>query len=366
MKTLFVDVDNICYEGAKSGSLRNSIGMLKEISIYNNVEILEIYNLKDSNTDRNNPIKTFYDNIEGLDVTSLEYDLCKVADFLLNNSFECIIITLFSVFLEKKDLDLLELVQKHSKKLIININDILYVKYDQLSKTDAQQYKNILKNSTIISCSNFVRDNVEKDLGVESIVIYPLTNISTETVNKIDDYITFINPIELKGLKVFEKVAEIMPDKKFLVVCGWQESEGYKAKTKNVKVIPFQKDILNVWRQTKILLALSIVPEAYCRVVTEAMLNNCEVVGFDVGGIKEASCGMGTIIEPIQNYGSIIYPKLEECDIELKAKEIKSIIENMKFDKKTDRQILSFLKQQQVERNSIYRRIFNEWVFYSI
>ena len=246
MRTLFVDVDNICYEGAKSGSVRNSIGMLKEISSYNDIDILEIYNLTDSNTDRNNPTKTFYDNIEGINVMNLEYDLCKVRDFLVNNSFDCIIITLFSVFLEKKDLDLLGLLKKYSKKLVFNINDILYVKYDQLSKTEVQQYKNILKNSTIISCSNFVRNNVKKDLGVESIVIYPLTNISTQTTVKIDDYITFINPIELKGLKIFEKVAEIMSYEKFLVVCGWKESEGYEAKTKNIKVIPFQKDILQV------------------------------------------------------------------------------------------------------------------------
>jgi len=360
MKTLFVDVDNICYEGTKSGSLRNSIGMIKEISSYNSVEILEIYNSKDSNTDRNNPIKTFHDYIEGIKVTNIEYDLINISNFISENAFDYIIITLFSVFLEKKDLDLLELLQKHCKKLVININDILYVKYDQLTKIDALQYKNILKKSTIISCSNFVRNNVKKDLGVESIVIYPLTNISTQTVDKIDDYITFINPIELKGLKVFEKVAEIMPEKKFLVVCGWQESEKYEAKTKNVKVIPFQENILNVWKQTKILLALSIVPEAYCRVVTESMLNNCEVIGFDVGGIKEAACGMGTIIKPIINHGSTIYPRLDSSDIELKAIEIKNIIENIKFDKKTDQQVLSFLKQQQVERNSIYRRIFNE------
>lgn len=360
MRTLFVDVDNICYEGAKSGSVRNSIGMLKEISFYNDVDILEIYNSTDSNTDRNSHTKTFHKNIDGINVTNLEYNLENVLDFLKNNTFDCIVTTLFSVFLEKKDLDLLLMLQKHTKKFALNVNDILYVKYNQLNKQDAKIYEKILNNSIIISCSNFVRDNVKMDLGVDSIVVYPLTNISTNITNKIDSYITFINPIDIKGLKIFEKVAEIMPYEKFLVVCGWKESEGYKAKAKNIKVIPFQKDILNVWKQTKVLLALSIVPEAYCRVVTEALLNNCEVIGFDVGGIREAACGKGTIIESVKNHGSIIYPKLEESDIELKAIEIKNIIENMKFDKKTDQQILSFLKQQQVERNSIYRRIFNE------
>lgn len=360
MKVLFVDVDNICYEGIKSGSLCNSMGMLKEIGAYNHVEILEIYNPTDSNTDRNNQTKTFYEQIDGIKVTNSVYDLQNIDSVLSAGGFDCVITTLFSVFLERRDIELLALLRRYSRRLVININDVLYVKYDALSQADAELYRDILKSSTVIACSEFVKRNVSADLGVESLVVYPLTNISAETVEKEDGLITFINPIELKGLKVFERVAAIMPERQFLVVCGWQESEGYRPLTENVKVIPFQKNVLNVWKQTGILLALSIVPEAYCRVVTEALLNNCEVIGFDVGGVKEAACGAGCIIEPIRNYGSAIYPQLREEDIDRKAEEIRDIIEGIRGERSTRAQVLEFLRRQGEERAAVYGRIFNE------
>lgn len=360
MKVLFVDVDNICYEGVKSGSLINSIGMLKEISEYNNVEILEIYNSKDSNTDRNNKHKKFYSTIQGIRVTNLKYDLQLIKNFVEKNKVECVMTTLFSVFLVKKDLDLLEIFQNNSKKFIINVNDVLYVKYNQLKPEEASQYGKILKNSIIISCSDFVKENVQRDLNVYSETIYPLTNIKTTKLDKEDNYITFINPIKIKGVEIFEKVAELLPNRKFLVICGWQESSKYIPKTPNVTVLPFQKNIVNVWKKTQILLALSVIPEAYCRVVTEALLNNCSVIGFDIGGLSEASCGQAYLLKPIKSMGSMVYPKLVEKDIEEKAKEISEIITNIKIDLLDHEPVIKFIENQREQRNNVYRRIFSE------
>lgn len=360
MKVLFVDVDNICYEGVKSGSLINSIGMLKEISEFSNVEILEIYNSKDSNTDRNNKQKKFYSTIQGIRVTNLKYDLQLIKKFVKKNKVECVITTLFSVFLEKKDLDLLEILQINSKKFIINVNDVLYVKYNQLKPEEALQYSKILKNSMIISCSDFVKENVQRDLGVYSETIYPLTNIKAAKLDKEDNYITFINPIKIKGVEIFEKVAELLPNRKFLVVCGWQESSKYIPKTPNVTVIPFQKDIVNVWNKTRILLALSVIPEAYCRVVTEALLNNCSVIGFDIGGLGEASCGQANLLKPIKSMGTMVYPKLGQKEIEKKAKEISEIITNIKTGLLDNEPVIKFIENQRKQRSNVYRRIFDE------
>lgn len=170
---------------------------------------------------------------------------------------------------------------------------------------------------------NFIKNN-----KLSSDFFYPI--ISSETYNTINydrkNYITLINPINIKGIDLFEKVAFLMSDYNFLIVKGWKETDSYKSNLSNIKVLDYQSDIQQIWNITNIYLGLSIWKETYGRVMSEAILNGTQLIANDIGGICESSFNQGILITPIYNLGSEIYPKFNEDDLLKKSLEIKALI----------------------------------------
>lgn len=170
---------------------------------------------------------------------------------------------------------------------------------------------------------NFIKNN-----KLSSDFFYPI--ISSETYNTINydrkNYITLINPINIKGIDLFEKVAFLMSDYNFLIVKGWKETDSYKSNLSNIKVLDYQSDIQQIWNITNIYLGLSIWKETYGRVMSEAILNGTQLIANDIGGICESSFNQGILITPIDNLGSEIYPKFKEDDLLKKSLEIKALI----------------------------------------
>jgi len=107
-----------------------------------------------------------------------------------------------------------------------------------------------------------------------------------------NEYITLINTNENKGGKIFEKIAEAMPNKRFLGVLGSYD-EQVKGNLPNIKYVPNTSEILQYYRQTRILLMPSEY-ESWGRTATEAMCSGIPVICSMAEGLKE-NCGSAGI-----------------------------------------------------------------------
>lgn len=103
-----------------------------------------------------------------------------------------------------------------------------------------------------------------------------------------NEYITLINTNENKGGKIFEKIAEAMPNKRFLGVLGSYDKQ-VKGNLPNIKYVPNTSEILQYYRQTRILLMPSEY-ESWGRTATEAMCSGIPVICSMAEGLKE-NCG---------------------------------------------------------------------------
>lgn len=91
------------------------------------------------------------------------------------------------------------------------------------------------------------------------------------------EYITLINANENKGVHQFLELARRMPDRKFLGVLPYYGELRVPSAPSNVEWIPFDDDIRNVLRKTRILLMPS-QSESFGRVAVEAMVNGIPVL----------------------------------------------------------------------------------------
>ena len=107
-----------------------------------------------------------------------------------------------------------------------------------------------------------------------------------------NEYITLINTNENKGGKIFEKIAEAMPNKRFLGVLGSYD-EQVKANLPNLTYVPNTSEILQYYRQTRILLMPSEY-ESWGRTATEAMCSGIPAICSMAEGLKE-NCGSAGI-----------------------------------------------------------------------
>jgi len=107
-----------------------------------------------------------------------------------------------------------------------------------------------------------------------------------------NEYITLINLNENKGGKIFEKIAEAMPHKRFLGVLGSYD-EQVRPSIKNLTIVPNSANILQHYRKTRILLMPSEY-ESWGRTATEAMCSGIPVICSEAEGLKE-NCGKAGI-----------------------------------------------------------------------
>lgn len=142
-----------------------------------------------------------------------------------------------------------------------------------------------------------------------SITLHPPCDKDFYTVPNEGDAITLISLNERKGGYLFSKIAEAMPDRKFIGVIGSYDNPGAMKLNQeqivammppNVEIVANSPDILSVYRRTRILLMPSDY-ESWGRTATEAMCSGIPVICTPTPGLKEncqdAAVYVGTPIE---------------------------------------------------------------------
>jgi glycosyltransferase involved in cell wall biosynthesis len=144
-----------------------------------------------------------------------------------------------------------------------------------------------------------IRQKTGRPVMVVPSPIAPLTRI-IDTPPATRPFITFINPIQIKGRDVFFELARDLLDEKFLVVENWGVhplTRQVLAAYPNVTLWPRQTDMTLVWEKTRLLIVPSQVPEAFGRVAPEAQSQKIPVIASRFGGLPEAVGDGGLLVE---------------------------------------------------------------------
>ncbi len=165
-------------------------------------------------------------------------------------------------------------------KNIVEFFPIFLYKY--LNKKALEQSHKIISNSF------FIHDLLFKKYALNSKVEYPEIDLDKFRKCRLEKanqkYITFIWVWNaMKGDDIALEIAAKLRKKEFLFI--WSDAEFKKW---NIHYIPWQKDILEVYKQTNILIVPSRWKEAYWRIVIEAQSLWIKVIVSDRGWLREA------------------------------------------------------------------------------
>jgi len=120
-------------------------------------------------------------------------------------------------------------------------------------------------------------------------------------------FVTMVNPCAVKGISIFQALAERMPQVEFAAVPTWGTTASDLAvlrAIRNVSILPPVDDIHEVMCQTRVALVPSLWAEARSRIILEAMARGIPVMSSQVGGLAEAMLGMDYLlpVNPVVRY----------------------------------------------------------------
>jgi len=159
----------------------------------------------------------------------------------------------------------------------------------------------------LLANSHFVARRVQQEFGLDLPVVYPAMDLAACRAPAADDgrrYITFINPVVVKGVETFLEIAMRRPSCEFLCVEGWSAPSiilDFMRKVPNIRYLPHQEDMAEIYARSRLLLVPSIWEEAFGRVVVEAQAASVPVIASNRGGIGEALGEGGILIDDHRN-----------------------------------------------------------------
>ena len=177
-----------------------------------------------------------------------------------------------------------------------------FVELPLIEKYKKMNEKALLNADKIIVNSKFMQKFLYEKFGLKSEVKYPKVDekyfLKIKFNKKEKKYITFIGGENaMKGYDIVLKIAKKLPEEYFLIVGPYKK----KFSKKNILFIPFQKNILNIYKKTKILLVPSRWNEAFGRTVVEANLLGIPAITSNRGGLPESNKNKDLIIENLEN-----------------------------------------------------------------
>ena len=154
-----------------------------------------------------------------------------------------------------------------------------------------------------LSLSQFTADRFRGRYGIATEVIPPVFRPERYRSERREKYVTFINPVVVKGVELALAIAARCPTIPFCFVKGWPLSPlarwRLKARLKSLSNVTFREggaEMTAVYRETRVLLVPSQwEAETWGRVASEAHYSGIPVVASDRGGLPE-SVGPGGVI----------------------------------------------------------------------
>lgn len=135
--------------------------------------------------------------------------------------------------------------------------------------------------------SEWVKESLSRFPGVgESMVMHPPLTPDRHLVPATGDALTLINLNEHKGAHLFYKIAETMPDRKFLGVIGGHGVQVVRRNLPNVEIMEHGPDMKRVWAKTRVLLMPSVY-ESYGLTAVEAGINGIPTIANPTPGLVE-------------------------------------------------------------------------------
>lgn len=153
---------------------------------------------------------------------------------------------------------------------------------------NTQPYNCIQSNKNLFVVYNAQHAREALNYDHPSMVLPPPCDYRKYDVGKnpIDnEYITLISLNHNKGGEVLYRLAEAMPDRKFLAVTGSYDAQ-IKRSAPNVRIIDKQEDMRQVYGQTRLLIMPSLY-ESWGMTATEAAANGIPVIACDTPGLRE-------------------------------------------------------------------------------
>jgi glycosyltransferase involved in cell wall biosynthesis len=156
--------------------------------------------------------------------------------------------------------------------------------------------------SAYIANSAFTAARFKARYGIDTAIIPPIFRPDDYRTFGEGRHVTFINPVEVKGVEVALAVAGLCPDIPFLFVRGWPLSKRNEGDLQrrltalpNVRLIDRTTDMARIYQQTRILLVPSQWDETWGRVASEAQFSGIPVLSSSHAGLTE-SVGPGGIL----------------------------------------------------------------------
>lgn len=147
--------------------------------------------------------------------------------------------------------------------------------------------------------SEFMKAQMESDFP-EARVLHlanPLLNLKQMPPQTNEDYILFVNPVEVKGRDFAIALAKRFPQEKFLFLGNWSNEIPTKLPP-NVETCPRQKEMAEVLKRAKLLIVPSQWEEAFGRLPLEAMAAGVPVISSDRGALPK-TLGEGGLSIPL-------------------------------------------------------------------
>ena len=156
-----------------------------------------------------------------------------------------------------------------------------------------------------IANSHFTASLVHDRVGRWPFVFQPLVDPTKYTVPHTGRLVTFINPVEKKGLTRALAVAAALRDVDFLFVEGWEltsrqkkELASHAKRLGNIRLMSATTHAGRIYEKTRVLMVPSVWAEAFGRVSIEAQINGIPVIASHIGGLTESVGDGGILIDP--------------------------------------------------------------------
>jgi glycosyltransferase involved in cell wall biosynthesis len=298
---IYYDVNTLPHEGFTSGLfilIKEYLERLQKLGHKVNICSLS-EDVKNHNTTIEKSLKSLKSNIK-IDIKYIDLqfkDLSelkieeKVKIHITKYSPDIILINNVAVFLKKENIATLKALLQSGANVITLVFDELFPTYDNLyatmDKENIRNYYELINQTKVYCLTERLRKKLYSISGIHSNIIPTLFNNKLISTNSNGGNIAMINTHPVKGVEVFNKIAEQMPELNFMIIKNWQDVPEYFPTTKNITYYDFFHDIKEMYAKIKILLVPSLIPEGTPRVIIESMINKIPIIAHKVPGIYD-------------------------------------------------------------------------------